>query len=349
MKLLDNIIVNKTGYNCGSDVTRHFMQYHYKRLSSQTFQHGRDTFDSNFFLSLLRNKQVAIMGDSLGRQLYHALDTDLAEFQSYGHNGNGTHTSYFYHCNPHKKPKPLCGILEPKPNKYYAAIRKYDAFNTTLLFCNDAKLVTLISDEPFTNAVNDPRCFCGERAIHSDVVIMAVGAWYKPITINMHSIEQYRAVLQRMAIKFRHDITTARNHIAQRSPQSLIIWRNNPQVGRIDELNSMGMNNPKICCPWKTSINRDCCYSHGDGLLWTNKSLSAEWVYRLNKVLEGVAQRFHDPVLDWYTLSLQFIDTFSPQRVRCHTDSLHWCAGGLERAANLLLQDVIEEASAAGL
>ena len=56
--------------------------------------------------------------------------------------------------------------------------------------------------------------------------------------------------------------------------------------------NAMGMNNPRICCPHKKRFNRDCCYSHGDGLLWTNKSLSAEWPYVLNKVLDSVSKRF---------------------------------------------------------
>jgi hypothetical protein len=232
--------------------------------------------------------------------------------------------------------------LEPKPNKYFAAVRYYKAFNVTLLFCNDAKLVTLTSEEPFFNAVNDPRKFCGERAIQSDIVIMAVGAWYKPNLYDIQSIGDYRKLLQRMSKKFLKDISVARAKIAEVNPNAHIIWRNNPHVGRIDELNAMGLNNPKVCCPWKTSINRDCCYSHGDGLLWTNKSLSAEWVYRLNKVIDVVSNSYKDPILDWYTLSLQYIDTFAPLKVRCHTDSLHWCAGGLDRAANLLVQDVIE-------
>ena len=51
---------------------------------------------------------------------------------------------------------------------------------------------------------------------------------------------------------------------------------------------------------------------------------------------------YADPLLDWYELSLQFLDIFEPLQIQCHIDSLHWCAGGLERAANLLLQDAVE-------
>lgn len=182
---------------------------------------------------------MAVLGDSLGRQLYHALDADLATYETYGHNGNGTHTSYFYHCNLNKKPKPLCGILEPKPNKYYAAIRYYQKYNFTLLFCNDAKLITLTSHQPFNNEVNDPRKFCGERAITSDVVVMAVGAWYKPALFNVFNMEDYKALLQRMAKRFRHDLVAARENIAVRNPRAKILWRNNPHVGRIDEFNAM--------------------------------------------------------------------------------------------------------------
>eukprot|EP01036_Dinobryon_divergens_P029922 gene29922-39093_t len=300
-------IQKKSGYYCGSDATKTFLKYHCRRKSSTNPAiHHRDVFDPEYFLSLLRNQQVAILGDSLGRQLYHALDVDLAAYETYGHNGNGTHISYFYHCNmKHVSGKPLCGMLQPKPNKYFAAIRYYQAHNVTLLFCNDAKLVTLnkASDPFIPNTVDDPRKFCGERAITSDIIILAVGAWYKPdLSKGIRSIERYRSELQYMAHKLNHDIVSARMKL----------------------YNAMGMNNPRICCPHKKRFNRDCCYSHGDGLLWTNKSLSAEWPYVLNKVLDS------------------FLDIFEPLQIQCHIDSLHWCAGGLERAANLLLQDAVE-------
>ena len=237
---MDLNIHKKSGYYCGSEATKAFLKYHCRRKSStSSVIHLRDVFDPDYFLSLLRNQQVAILGDSLGRQLYHALDVELAAFETYGHNGNGTHISYFYHCNmKHVSGKPLCGMLQPKPNKYFAAIRYYQAHNVTLLFCNDAKLVTLnkASDPFITNTVDDPRKFCGERAITSDIIILAVGAWYKPdLSKGIRSMERYHSELQYMAHKLRQDIVSARTKLSVRNPRVKIIWRNNPHVGRIDE------------------------------------------------------------------------------------------------------------------
>ena len=235
---LDKKIQKKSGYYCGSEATKNFLKYHCRRKSTGLATRQKDVFDPEYFLSLLRNQQVAILGDSLGRQLYHALDVELAEFQTYGHNGNGTHVAYFYHCNmKHVSGKPLCGMLQPKPNKYFAAIRYYQTYNVTLLFCNDAKLVTLNKAEPFRiNTVDDPRKFCGERAIASDIIVLAVGAWYKPdLSQGIRSMEMYRNELQYMAHILRNDILSARRKLAVRNPRAKIIWRNNPQVGRIDE------------------------------------------------------------------------------------------------------------------
>ena len=70
--------------------------------------------------------------------------------------------------------------------------------------------------------------------------------------------------------------------------------------------------------------------------------INSHYSFSTMSLFKYIAPFFIDPLLDWYDLSLQFLDIFTPLQIQCHVDSLHWCAGGLERAANLLLQDAVE-------
>ena len=130
---------------------------------------------------------------------------------------------------------------------------------------------------------------------------------------------------------FAKSVHLARKNLQEMNPRAKVIWLNIAHVGRIDEYNAMGMNSPDLCCPGRRVLNRDCCYPYKDGLLWSNVSLCAEWVHRFNRILDLVSSQHGDQLVDWYSLSLQFINYFSPLRVQTHQDSMHWCAGSLNR------------------
>ena len=132
-------------------------------------------------------------------------------------------------------------------------------------------------------------------------------------------------------ILFAKSVQLARKNLKEMNPKAKVMWLNIAHVGRIDEFNAMGMNDPNLCCPGRKYLNRDCCYPYKDGMLWSNISLCAEWVHRFNRIIDVVSSQHGDPLIDWHSLSLQFIKYFTPLRVQTHQDSMHWCSGSLNR------------------
>ena len=146
-------------------------------------------------------------------------------------------------------------------------------------------------------------------------------------------LDDYRSHMFQREIFLATSVHLARRNLRTMNPRAKIMWLNTAHVGRIDEFNAMGMNDPQLCCPHRRAMNRDCCYPYKNGWLWSNVSMCAEWVHRFNRILDVVSSVNKDPLIDWYSLSLQFIQYFSPHRVATHQDSMHWCSGGLNRCS----------------
>ena len=89
----------------------------------------------------------------------------------------------------------------------------------------------------------------------------------------------------------------------------------------------------------KQQLNNDDDYQHGDKYLWSNVHLDSVWVPYFKKFIQNIANQNGDPILDWHTLSLQYIEYFNRISIPTHVDSLHWCAGGLGMAGNVILQN----------
>jgi hypothetical protein len=179
--------------------------------------------------------------------------------------------------------------------------------------------------------------FCGKLSMESDIIVISTGTWYRPAAL---SYVEYERIVFLKERKLESHLSDARIAIAEINPRAKIIWRNIPHAGRIDEYNARGMNNPKSCCRQLDIDSRDCCYPHIDGLLWSNESMNADWVLKYNKIIENVGSIFNDPVIDWFSLSIQYIREFYPDQT--HYNSIHWCAGSLGVGANVLLQDAIQ-------
>jgi hypothetical protein len=134
-------------------------------------------------------------------------------------------------------------------------------------------------------------------------------------------------------------------------------------AGRIDELVAINGTNPEehyIGARWdrvrtrvdafkhtNIRVNPDEPYSY-DATLRDGED-EAQWVPVFNGAIRAVARLFGDTVLDHYTLSIKLLQHIQAvnqrehlQRIEVHSDSLHYCAGGLFRAGNLLLSDLIE-------
>lgn len=138
--------------------------------SSNTHHHHHypHHFNTTHFLSMIRNKQLSIIGDSVGQQIFHAINAELYPYQSYEKSSdtNGTHSSYRNYSNTN------IPILFNPPD-YNAATKYYPDYNTTIFFCRDNTI------QPYDYIDNAE--FCSNTALYkSDIVLIASGAWDKP-------------------------------------------------------------------------------------------------------------------------------------------------------------------------
>ena len=152
-------------------------------------------------------------------------------------------------------------------------------------------------------------------------------------------LERYEEKVNRIREYIRKGLEEERNRTSTKIQHPLVIWRNQPHTGMIDEYNFHLPNHT---------------YSYGNGLYWDTNLKEAEWPYRYNIILRSLAQLHGDAILDAYQVSKDMIDyenvkeyhaikenrTFT--RVRIHADALHFCAGGLPRALLMPLADIIE-------
>jgi hypothetical protein len=347
---------NLSTYTCPRHTSKLLQQLYHSTL----FQDQHTYFNGEYFLSLLRNKHVLLIGDSLAKQLFHALDVELDNFQDkssleytnpniYG--GNGTHTffSRYVYFQTNSKSKKMKMKLEPlydPPPDYKAALRVYPKYNASIFWCNDGTL--------YEFAINDQTQgqwqFCSHHllkslsSIRNTFLIIGIGAHYKPPD-NAKSLNEYLVTLafQTQVLRNFSIVIRDRLHQAGYRPHQ-ILWQNVGHVGNIDETNSLSKDDMER---GEGTLVR----KHQDGLAWSHPQVKeARWVKEFNNVILGIADKHGDHVINLNEVSHQLMKYSSTEHIqtssskvplRLHADSLHWCAGSLFRASLLLLQNIL--------
>ena len=330
------ILINNTTstYICNDgmrELPNNRINYQYRSPNS-----NNSYFNATYFLSLIRDKQFSIVGDSVGMQIFHAINHELYPYQSFeeSSDSNGTHVSYRNYSETNIP-------IMYNPPDYNAAVKYYPKFNATLFFCRDNTLQPL--------DYIDTAEFCTDKALFkSDIVLIATGAWDKP-PLNLLEYHTYDEILTIGENFYETKMKQIHQYIknglenerklkgGQHKPYPLIIWRNQEHTGMIDEYNYYTPNHT---------------FSYADGLFWDTHLKEAEWPVRYNKIMSGLIPIFGgDFILDAYKVSkdmLSFVNTQQHYhsneflRSQVHADALHYCAGGMPRALLMPLSDIIE-------
>eukprot|EP01034_Spumella_vulgaris_P024868 gene24868-31257_t len=168
----------------------------------------------------------------------------------------------------------------------------------------------------------------------TDLLIVAIGAWYKPLFIHRFQNDiDYNKSYSLSIDEMNSTQHTTREYVLKNiNPQAKFIWRLQPHAGNLDEIKYF---NESLL---------DGTMTHDNGSAWSDTSRLASWVTPYNRVISSVASQYNDSVVDWFTLSMQYITHFNSLGVSTHADSLHWCPASLPRGGNLLLQDAVREA-----
>ena len=77
--------------------------------------------------------------------------------------------------------------------------------------------------------------------------------------------------------------------------------------------------------------------------MWGEAKHEAPWIPIINQYIYNIAKEYHDYILNFNSLSHIVLDYFNTHKLRGHDDAIHWCAGGMHRYGNLLIQDKLYE------
>ena len=302
-----NLLKNST-YPCikGSDFLMYYMQN----------QDGK-TFDAKHFLSLLRNKRLAVIGDSLALQNFQALEQELLCEETSRRNGNGT-VDHVTLLTPEGKPW--------KSRSYFphiiAGVRYYGTYDTTISWCVDQRLSSTTSKVFFD--------FCGKNAIMSDVILIGIGAHYKPLYIN-HTETDYYGSMYRSSDYLVNCIYPFRELVKKLNPNAIVMWRDYSHVGNHDELMH---NATEMGVPMDPK-------RRNNGALWKHSGEEATWVSFYNKQFRKIADLYGDVYVEFNNVSHVVLDFFLDKHT-VHADALHYCSAGLPRMANILIEDALD-------
>lgn len=183
-------------YNCDPDSTQALYDMHFQSSN----HHVAQAFHGERFLHHARNSTVLVIGDSLAKQLYIALGTELAPYEtSYG----------------------VGQTLQPsrpiEPMDDHAAYF-YSKTNTTVRMCCD----------PFL----ENHELCNIPAV--DVLVVAVGHWFKPFFRSQPNMSFYEHLAdQKHALNASAHVY--RDWVTAHAPHVRVIWRLIAHVGMFDE------------------------------------------------------------------------------------------------------------------
>ena len=299
----DQLRKNDSAFNYDGGIIQHICSQVYVLDAKNNALVG---FKSSALLSSLRNRNLAITGDSLGRQFFVGLISSLS------------HEEHTFEAGNHDI-----------SNIENAAFSYYTQYNTTLIWCFG----------PYIPSWDDPLWLglCGERLLKSNYIALVYGAWYKPMLLDPYNNASLTYTQnQEIALReYNKSLYPTREAILKRNPHAQLIYRTHPHAGNIDEMNWDRCQRNQTLCTLK--IKSDIP-EYTDGWAWSQLNLSASWTIAQNKVLRSFIHNNDAILLEWHHLSMASLVYFNHLRVQTHYDSLHYCSEGLPRLASLLLQ-----------
>jgi hypothetical protein len=306
----ENVASKRSTYHCPTFWDANSISATFKFQYEDPFEHTNNStrrFNVTSFLTTMAGRTLSVIGDSLGLQLFQAIDIDLYPHlnSNISFDGNGTHDGYEIHN----------GKLVGQYGKHStAATRRYTAAghpNATLRFCRYPQFVSserlfqgdladfclrkaLLNDDDFqqhtelmgSRETGATSLIANEEYYYTHYLVIALGAWYKP-SAHPSGISYDRKVIDGTAVLLR-DLIELRYTLDQKLRRSTrIVWRLNTHMGPIDEISSAGYN-PKSFP------------QHGNWRAWGDPAVEAKWVAVYNDVIRAVAQAYGDLILVSY-------------------------------------------------
>ncbi len=232
------------------------------------------------------------------------------------------------------------------PPAYNAAIRYYSEYNATIMLCVIHTLQFPLEIQEFCVDQALQRAQRGVLIINIGIIHILlpysyyIGSWYKPKDIFNHFKYLNGTVddIKRDIVGFRTNLFKISGYNHSDYSKSNVIWYLNGHAGPIDEYRSLGRSG----------------FHHKNGPYWDNTTC-AQWVSLYNSVIKDQANIFGDFVIDTLDIfeklrafqSKEFdqfhhFSFYESVKAYLHADSIHFCAGGIQRATLLVLQELLQ-------
>jgi hypothetical protein len=246
-------------------------------------------FRAATFLTLMRNKKLTFYGDSVGRQIFLDLVAELLPHQT-SFSYLSKNRTYVHHVNT------TCTNVLSDIHRLFSK-REYAAYNTSIVYYDDgyANRFTMHAQSTEPHVWDD-------ELLTSDVIVVGVGAWFKPHFFPVISPDDYYDDMRHKYRYLNDSLWTARAIFQQRNPRAKIIWRLNGHVGMIDELPHIGRRRNETFDTTRLGFFR-----HNQGELWSNFSFGAVWPMVYNRLYPPVARFYGDAVLDYWHISVRYL------------------------------------------
>jgi len=214
--------------------------------ATSTTARCRGAFDGVEFLNLLRGGVLVVLGDSIVRQVYEALEVELmphqapvlrnvGPFLTHGsYNGNGTHAGNEGSSFALRDGVPLVDVLGGYVHR--SKRRYYPAYNASLYWCESPRPVAPSSDPQVP--VDNDWVFCVRHMVdvlsraRPAYLVIGVGAWYKP---DPESPTDYNTELHASAAGLAAKAGAFRRYVETSLPDVHVLWRLQPHAFPYDD------------------------------------------------------------------------------------------------------------------
>eukprot|EP00981_Chlorochromonas_danica_P002903 scaffold591_cov174-Ochromonas_danica.AAC.4 len=288
-------------YLCPSTTTHELLSVHF-----QTEENLVGTFSAKRFLRSARNKNIVIVGDTFAKQLHLELFNALIPYLTDVHTGLNWTTPFTTFDIPW-------------------ITSRYTRYNVTLDVVKDPLL------ENFDQLVVKG---------NTEVIIFSVGQAFRPFfraSSHHHGLSYYQH-MEEMIHTLNETLYTTRMKVKGKNNNTRIVWRLIGHVGMFDEEWDL---NPQYFSQYNTTPHASLHHHFDDGLFWSNTTYEATWVEKYNGVIREVANANCDMLLDAHSMSLQYINHFTPRGIAVHFDGMHYCPGGTMKGEIWLTQQLL--------
>lgn len=244
-------------------------------------------FNADEFLSIMNNKRLAFVGDSLMRQLYLDFAGELTPYEhshKYGYASN-TKTGDTQQVSTEQVTTATLDTTDTE-NRYSLREYRHNDHNLTVLWCHDDNLQGLTINKANKATLSEMKTNpahhslpCLQEAVHVEYIVLGVGLWYKPLQPPT-TLTDFHQDMKSKYNKMLMSLVRHRGLIHRANPRAHVIWQLIPHTGKVLEDR------------YVHQLNTTAIPQYNTGKYWSKIAQGATWPAFYNQAIHETARRF---------------------------------------------------------